>query len=67
MAGHFTQVVWKKSQLLGVGMAEKSDASGSRVVVVANYSPAGNYTGQFMANVHPVVHDDGSSSEDENR
>merc|ERR1711963_1126962 len=37
VTGHFTQVVWK----------------GSTVVVVANYSPAGNYIGQYVDNVPP--------------
>lgn len=37
-AGHFTQVVWKGSRELGVGMAKGHDA----LYVVANYNPPGN-------------------------
>merc|ERR1712240_382190 len=47
--GHFTQVVWKGSTELGVGVGQK----GSKVVVVANYSPPGN-SGQYHDNVPNV-------------
>ena len=43
--GHFTQVVWKNSKQLGVGIAFANN--GNKAVVVANYSPPGNYMGQF--------------------
>ena len=46
--GHFTQVVWKDSLEIGCGSA-KSKRGGT--YVVCNYSPAGNYGGQFPANV----------------
>lgn len=46
--GHFTQVVWKSSLEIGVGMDRASDGS---FYVVANYSPAGNVIGQFEENV----------------
>ena len=46
--GHFTQVVWKNSKNLGCGIA-----CGSGCVVTCNYYPAGNYLGQFEANVFP--------------
>ncbi|KAM9857794.1 Golgi-associated plant pathogenesis-related protein 1-like isoform 1-T2 [Aulostomus maculatus] len=36
--GHFTQVVWKESTELGVGMA----ADNNKVFVVGQYRPAGN-------------------------
>merc|ERR1711963_13550 len=49
VTGHFTQVVWKGSTEVGVGVGQK----GSNVVVVANYSPAGNYIGQYVDNVPP--------------
>lgn len=45
--GHFTQVVWKGSQQLGVGYVRK----GGDVYVVANYYPPGNHLGQFKQNV----------------
>ena len=47
--GHFTQVVWKGSRELGVGVAL---GEGGKVVVVANYSPAGN-NGLHIQNVLP--------------
>merc|ERR1712158_242422 len=49
VTGHFTQVVWKGSTDVGVGVAQE----GSKVVVVANYSPPGNFGGQYVANVPP--------------
>ncbi|XP_053687305.1 Golgi-associated plant pathogenesis-related protein 1-like [Sabethes cyaneus] len=45
--GHFTQVVWKGSRELGVGMA----VNGRNVFVVCNYDPAGNYKNQYAQNV----------------
>ena len=48
--GHFTQVVWKSSTKMGVG---KARSQGGWTYVVANYSPPGNYQGQFTANVLP--------------
>ncbi|XP_077080449.1 uncharacterized protein LOC143732878 [Siphateles boraxobius] len=49
--GHFTQVVWKSSTELGVGLA----TDGKTVFVVGQYKPAGNITnpGYFKENVHP--------------
>ncbi|XP_041369849.1 LOW QUALITY PROTEIN: uncharacterized protein LOC121383816 [Gigantopelta aegis] len=48
--GHFTQVVWKGSAELGVGIAKNEDG---RTIVVANYSyPAGNTRfGEFEGGV----------------
>lgn len=46
--GHFTQVVWRGSKNLGIGIA-KSGKGGT--YVVANYDPPGNYYGQFKENV----------------
>lgn len=46
--GHFTQVVWRGSTLLGVGIANSRNGG---IYVVANYDPAGNYAGQFTENV----------------
>ena len=45
--GHFTQLVWKGSTKLGVGIAKQ----GSTVVVVARYTPAGNFRGRYQENV----------------
>lgn len=65
--GHFTQVVWKDSKEVGVGIA--TDGNGL-FFVVGQYSPAGNITnpGYFERNVLPsgtapsVSDNDGSSS-----
>ncbi|XP_004072833.1 Golgi-associated plant pathogenesis-related protein 1-like [Oryzias latipes] len=49
--GHFTQVVWKESKELGLGMA----TDGRMAFVVGQYRPPGNFSnpGQFEANVLP--------------
>ncbi|KAK2168046.1 hypothetical protein LSH36_21g09038 [Paralvinella palmiformis] len=49
--GHFTQVVWKSSKLLGIGRARGRDG---RWIVVANYFPAGNFIGRYNENVLPA-------------
>jgi len=51
--GHFTQLVWKGSKQLGVGIAFAN--GGKTAVVVANYYPPGNYLGQFPQNVFPAT------------
>ena len=66
-AGNFTQVVWKESTHVGIGIA--SGAKGT--FVVANYKPAGNVTnrGYFEKNVCPVERkrsDPSSSNSEEN-
>jgi uncharacterized protein YkwD len=43
--GHFTQVVWKSSVHLGCGQ--------SNGYISCNYSPPGNYQGEFEKNVSP--------------
>ncbi|XKL65869.1 hypothetical protein PGB90_009289 [Kerria lacca] len=49
--GHFTQMVWKNTKQVGFGMAK---GRSGKVVIVANYLPAGNIIGQFIENViHP--------------
>uniref|UniRef100_H3AC98 GLI pathosis related 2 n=1 Tax=Latimeria chalumnae TaxID=7897 RepID=H3AC98_LATCH len=50
--GHFTQVVWKDSQELGI--AKATDGKGM-VIAVAQYNPAGNITnpGYYERNVLP--------------
>lgn len=47
--GHFTQVVWKDSIQLGIGIAFSID--GKTAWVVAEYSPPGNVDGQYPVNV----------------
>lgn len=49
-SGHFTQMVWKGSKEMGIG---KAKTSGGKVIVVANYRPAGNLVGAFVENVAP--------------
>ena len=46
--GHFTQLVWKSSQELGMGIVQAADGTW---YVVGNYSPPGNIAGQFPTNV----------------
>ncbi|RXN10335.1 ancylostoma secreted -like protein [Labeo rohita] len=50
--GHFTQVVWKDTKEVGVGLA----TDGSTTFVVGQYLPAGNITnaGYFEKNVLPA-------------
>lgn len=45
--GHFTQVVWKNTKNMGIGVGRSKDA----VYVCANYAPPGNYPGEFRENV----------------
>ncbi|KAI8129994.1 Golgi-associated plant pathogenesis-related protein 1 [Lucilia cuprina] len=49
--GHFTQVVWKTSKELGVGIVNRAN----RTWVVCNYDPAGNVMGNYMDCVPPLV------------
>ncbi|XP_063984400.1 uncharacterized protein LOC135166244 [Diachasmimorpha longicaudata] len=56
-AGHFTQVIWASSQLFGVG---KARSRSGKIIVVANYQPIGNVSGQFQRNVLPPLPDCGN-------
>jgi len=47
--GHFTQMVWKSSTKLGVGIAFNERSK--KTYIVARYSPAGNFLGRFSENV----------------
>jgi len=51
-SGHFTQVVWKKTQKLGIA---KAKTKAGKTIVVANYEPAGNWIGQYKDNVPPPL------------
>ncbi|EFX70384.1 hypothetical protein DAPPUDRAFT_61402 [Daphnia pulex] len=53
--GHFTQVVWKASTELGVGLAEGTDGW---VYFCCNYSPAGNLMSDYEDNVFPLAEED---------
>ncbi|XP_066912246.1 Golgi-associated plant pathogenesis-related protein 1-like [Clytia hemisphaerica] len=48
--GHFTQLVWQRSNILGCGVATSSKGTW----IVARYEPAGNTRGAYKANVHPL-------------
>lgn len=45
---NLTQLLWKKTKRLGVGMAKTVTGF---FVIVANYYPPGNVTGEFLDNV----------------
>lgn len=51
IAGHYTQLVWRGSEQLGIGLARTIDANGVSYYVVCNYYPPGNIMGQFATNV----------------
>lgn len=48
---HFTAMVWNGVTRVGFGFARTSEYSGEGLYVVANYSPAPNYPGQYTTNV----------------
>lgn len=41
---HYTQMIWKNTTEMGAGMATCANGG---VIVVANYSPSGNYSGEY--------------------
>lgn len=47
--GHLTQVLWKESKYLGVGLAYNNGT----YYVAANYFPSGNFRGHYTENVFP--------------
>lgn len=49
--GHFTQIVWTESKELGVGWKKNSKG---QTYVVCNYSPPGNFIGNYAKNVPPL-------------
>lgn len=49
--GHFSQLIWKASRRVGVGVAR----SGLGTFVVCNYAPAGNVIGYYKGNVSAPV------------
>jgi len=52
LIGHFTQMVWTTTNKLGMGIA--MNAAGTKVYVVAHYSPPGNFVGAFTEHVLPL-------------
>ncbi|XP_066964273.1 uncharacterized protein [Macrobrachium rosenbergii] len=51
-SGHFSQMIWKDSKQVGIGYARS--AAGTKIFVVANFDPQGNWLGQFATQVPPV-------------
>ena len=51
VVGHFTQLVWKDSTQLGIGVAKSAKNS---IYVVANYHPGGNFNHNELNNVFPA-------------
>lgn len=46
---HFTALVWKSTDRIGVGLSQGRNGS----YLVVNFAPAGNVLGQFKTNVRP--------------
>ena len=49
--GHFTQLVWKGSTVLGIGRAEVEEGGMKCAYIVGRYKPAGNMRGDYQQNV----------------
>ena len=49
--GHFTQVVWKDSDQLGIGQGKATQMGMQCIYVVGRYKKAGNMYGQFKDKV----------------
>ena len=43
MIGHFTQLVWKDSLRLGMGIKTVNDGGWTKIYMVARYAPKGNF------------------------
>ncbi|RWS24276.1 uncharacterized protein B4U80_06696 [Leptotrombidium deliense] len=66
-ANRFTQLVWKDTREFGIGKAKTREG---KLIVVANYRPAGNVVGEYHLNVLPITEneeeDDGDDDSDSN-
>uniref|UniRef100_A0A914Z753 SCP domain-containing protein n=1 Tax=Panagrolaimus superbus TaxID=310955 RepID=A0A914Z753_9BILA len=51
---HVTQLIWKGSKRIGIGIAKSSNSSW--YYVVANFDPPGNMMGSFAENVLPPLY-----------
>lgn len=51
ITGHFTQLVWKDTKEIGIGVAYNEESLA--VYVVMNYWPSGNWPKGFVVNVSP--------------
>jgi len=47
MAGHFTQLVWRSSRYIGIGVANNS----RNTYITFEFDPPGNVYGQYTTNV----------------
>ena len=55
--GHFTQVVWKASVNIGVGIAYGKNSNGdASVYIVGRYDPPGNFNMKNISNMKNNVH-----------
>jgi len=52
---HFTQLIWKNSKYFGIGKARTRNG---KLIIVANYMPAGNVSANFHTNVLPPIFSD---------
>ena len=46
--GHYTQMVWAETEMIGCGHVTYSGGLGVNKIVVCNYGPAGNFVGRRM-------------------
>jgi hypothetical protein len=63
--GHFTQLVWRASTEIGVGIAASSSGEPVKTnegecqmnnhYLVVDFNPAGNYDGEYAENVLPPL------------
>ena len=49
---HFTQMIWKNSNLIGIGISRNFNTG--HMFYVLNYFPKGNIKGNFKENVFPI-------------
>ena len=47
---HFTQIIWKETKELGIGISNQGD----KTYIVANYYPPGNFLGKFNENIMSI-------------
>lgn len=52
LTGNFTQIVWRNTKYFGIGRAR---SRAGKMLIVANYQPAGNINGLFQENVLPPL------------
>ncbi len=49
---HFTQMIWKNSNLIGIGISRNFNSG--HMFYVLNYFPKGNVPGEFQENIFPI-------------